>query len=76
MDQLFTDRLFQVSFAIGFVILIRMYFHHDSVGNDLGHPYAIGIVVSGATFLIIFRASQGYSRYWEAVSSVYEMIGK
>lgn len=42
----------------------------------IDHPYVVGVVVSGITFLIVFRASQGYSRYWEAVSSTYGMMSK
>jgi predicted membrane chloride channel (bestrophin family) len=63
-------------FAVGFYLLIRFQFHDDEPGDELGHPYAIGVVVSGTTFLIVFRASQGYSRYWEAASSTYLMMSK
>ena len=59
--------------AVGFYLLIHRYFPHQ---EDLGHPYAIGVVVSGTTFLIVFRASQGYSRYWEATSAIYQMLSK
>ena len=64
------------SLAVGFFLLIRLYFHHDKQGGELGDPYTIGIIVSGITFLIVFRASQGYSRYWEAASAVYQMLSK
>ena len=64
-------------FAVGFFLLFRLYFHKDEDGNDqLGHPYAIGVLLSSTTFLIVFRASQGYSRYWEACSCVYQMMSK
>jgi predicted membrane chloride channel (bestrophin family) len=63
-------------FAIGCYLLIRLHFHHSRSGDQLGHPYVIGILVSSTTFLIVFRASQGYSRYWEATSCVYQMMSK
>lgn len=44
--------------------------------QDLGHPYAIGVLVSSVTFLIVFRASQGYARYWEGAGSVHHMMSK
>ncbi|CAJ1959422.1 unnamed protein product [Cylindrotheca closterium] len=44
--------------------------------QDLGHPYAIGVLVSSITFLIVFRASQGYARYWEGASCIHQMMGK
>jgi hypothetical protein len=67
---------FVASFAVGFFLLLRIHFHDNEMGEQLGHPYAIGVVISGTTFLIVFRASQGYSRYWEATTSVYTMLGK
>eukprot|EP00934_Nitzschia_sp_Nitz4_P009073 Nitzschia sp. Nitz4//scaffold26_size159584//75799//77895//NITZ4_002493-RA/size159584-processed-gene-0.75-mRNA-1//-1//CDS//3329545088//9063//frame0 len=48
----------------------------ESAQRELGHPYVVGVVVSGTTFLIVFRASQGYSRYWEAASCCYQMMSK
>jgi hypothetical protein len=63
-------------FAVGFYLLIRLHFHHNHNGDQLGHPYAIGVLVSSTTFLIVFRASQGYSRYWEATSCIYQMMSK
>lgn len=44
--------------------------------NDLQHPYAIAVLVSCTTFLIVFRANQGYSRYWEAAGSIHQMMSK
>jgi hypothetical protein len=43
---------------------------------DLEDPYGAGVLVSGVTFLIIFRANTGYQRYWEAVSSLHQCMGK
>ena len=40
------------------------------VDEDLGHPYGVGVLVGSVTFLIIFRANSGYSRYWEACVSI------
>ena len=39
-------------------------------GDDLGHPYGVGVLVSSVTFLIIFRANHAYGRYWEACVSL------
>jgi hypothetical protein len=44
--------------------------------RDLLHPYAVGVLVAGTTFLIVFKLNQGYNRYWEACSSVYQMVSK
>ena len=44
--------------------------------NDLQHPYAIGILVASTTFLIVFRANQGYSRYWESAGAIHHMMSK
>ena len=38
-------------------------------GDDLDHPYGVGVLVSSVSFLIIFRANYGYQRYWEACVS-------
>ena len=43
----------------------------SNVDEDLGHPYGVGVLVGSVTFLIIFRANSGYSRYWEACVSLY-----
>ena len=40
------------------------------------HPYAVGVLVSSVSFIIIFRANQGYSRYWEACGAVHHMMSK
>jgi hypothetical protein len=39
-------------------------------------PYAAGLLVGGITFLIIFRMTQSYGRYWEATTAVYRMQSK
>ena len=40
------------------------------------HPYAIGVLVSSVSFLIIFRANYGYQRYWEACSTTTQFMSK
>ncbi|CAB9497787.1 Bestrophin, RFP-TM, chloride channel [Seminavis robusta] len=44
--------------------------------NEVQHPYSIGILVGSISFLIVFRASQGYSRYWEAAGAIHQMQSK
>ena len=44
--------------------------------SEILHPYAAGLLVSGITFLIIFRMTQSYGRYWEATTAVYRMQSK
>jgi predicted membrane chloride channel (bestrophin family) len=44
--------------------------------KDLGHPYAIGVLVGSVTFLIVFRANQGYARYWEGAGASHVMMSK
>lgn len=48
----------------------------ESLIPDLEDPYGAGVLISGVTFLIIFRANSGYQRYWEAVSSLHQCMGK
>ncbi len=42
----------------------------------LNHPYAIDVLVSSVSFLIIFRANYGYQRYWEACTMVHKLMSK
>lgn len=44
--------------------------------NDLQHPYAVGVLVSSTTFLIVFRINNAYNRYWEAAGGVHHMMSK
>mmetsp|Transcript_23111 Transcript_23111/g.48752 ORF Transcript_23111/g.48752 Transcript_23111/m.48752 type:complete len:94 (-) Transcript_23111:132-413(-) len=39
------------------------------LADELDHPYGVGVLVTSVTFLIIFRANNGYQRYWEACVS-------
>mmetsp|Transcript_21912 Transcript_21912/g.43430 ORF Transcript_21912/g.43430 Transcript_21912/m.43430 type:complete len:711 (-) Transcript_21912:314-2446(-) len=52
--------------------------HTPEFENDdlLNHPYAIGVLVSSVSFLIIFRANYGYQRYWEACSMTHALMSK
>ena len=62
--------------AVGFFFLIRKYSDTKDFGEEIGHPYAIGVLVASTTFLIVFRANQGYSRYWEAAGAIHHMSSK
>lgn len=44
--------------------------------TELLHPYAAGVLIGGITFLLIFRVTQSYGRYWEATGDVYKMQSK
>jgi len=43
---------------------------------QLLHPYAAGVLIGGITFLLVFRVTQSYQRYWEATGAVYKMQSK
>ncbi|KAL9183284.1 hypothetical protein ACHAXT_005071 [Thalassiosira profunda] len=45
-------------------------------GDDLDHPYGVGVLVSSVSFLIIFRANYGYQRYWEACGALHHFMSK
>ena len=44
------------------------------LNGELGHPYAVGVLVGTLTFLLVFRAQSAYARYWEACGNVYHMV--
>jgi len=48
----------------------------NQAGLKLGHPYGIGVLITSASFLIIFRANYGYQRYWESCSNVHHFMSK
>lgn len=48
----------------------------DRLENDLQHPYAVGVLVSSTTFLIVFRINNAYNRYWEAAGGIHHMMSK
>lgn len=65
--------------SVAIYMLIQRYYQEGgkiSFGEELGHPYAIGALVASASFLVVFRANQGYARYWEGASSVTQMMSK
>ena len=61
-------------------LLVRFAYRERStssrLSDDLDHPYAIGVLVSGASLLIVFRANFSYSRYWEAITSIHQSLSK
>ena len=65
-----------------FLLLIHYFWENDaeddgdSDGREIAHPYAIGVLVTTGTFLLVFRLQQAYSRYWEACSAVHHMSSK
>eukprot|EP00536_Pseudo-nitzschia_multiseries_P001426 jgi/Psemu1/250553/estExt_Genewise1Plus.C_180172 len=66
--------------AVAIFFLYRK-FNTESTGigngaNDILHPYAVGVLVSSATFLLIFKLSQAYNRYWEACGSTHHFMSK
>lgn len=42
----------------------------------MDHPYPIGALIAALTFLLSFRANFSYNRFWEAMTSVYQMHSK
>jgi len=66
--------------AVALFFLFRHY-NTDSVGEggdagDVLHPYAVGVLVTTSTFLIVFKLNQSYSRYWEACGNTHQMMSK
>lgn len=37
------------------------------------HPYPIGALIAALTFLLSYRATFAYNRYWEACTAIYQM---
>ncbi|KAL7427315.1 hypothetical protein ACHAXH_001631, partial [Discostella pseudostelligera] len=65
------------------IYLSLHYVYHDDThtttpgyANYVSNPYAIGVLVSSVSFLIIFRANYGYQRYWEACTTVHQLMSK
>jgi len=44
--------------------------------QDVVHPYAVGVLVTTSTFLIVFKLNQSYNRYWEACGSTHQFMSK
>ena len=59
-------------------LFIRFFWRNNGteLSDDLGHPYAVGVLVGSVSFLIVFRANHGYSRYWEACGAVHQCLSK
>ena len=62
--------------AVAFYYLIHNLDYGKLNGDELGHPYAVGVLVGSTTFLVVFRVNQGYSRYWEAAGNAHQMMSK
>ncbi|KAL7545128.1 hypothetical protein ACHAWF_008484 [Thalassiosira exigua] len=58
-----------LSVLIYLAIVLRWNERERNDGDDLDHPYGVGVLVTSVSFLIIFRANHSYQRYWEAVVS-------
>jgi hypothetical protein len=61
-------------FSIAVYLVIATTHAYDYDATD--HPYAVGVLVSSVSFIIIFRANQGYNRYWEACGNIHHMMSK
>jgi len=42
----------------------------------VNHPYAVGVLVTTSTFLIVFKLNQSYNRYWEACGNTFQFMSK
>ena len=63
--------------AVGFYFVFEyLYDNGRDDRKDLLHPYAVGVLVAGTTFLIVFKLNNSYGRYWEACGNVHQMISK
>lgn len=62
--------------SVAVFLLIRLIYREKDNEDDLSHPYAVGVLVGSVSFLIVFRANHGYTRYWEAATSVHSMMSK
>ncbi len=66
-------------FSVSIYLSLHYVYHNDTHTTDPGYinfvsnPYAIGVLVSSVSFLIIFRANYGYARYWEACTTVHQV---
>ena len=49
---------------------------HELEYRWFAHPYPIASMVAAFTFLLSFKCSFSYSRYWEACTSLYQMHSK
>lgn len=70
--------IFPSLLSVGLYCLLHYVYNDGKIEREreLGHPYAVGVLVGSITFLIVFRANQGYARYWEGASSTHHMMSK
>ncbi|GKY97579.1 hypothetical protein MPSEU_000716400 [Mayamaea pseudoterrestris] len=61
--------------ALGSSVIYLLLFELTNEENELLflHPYPIGALIAALTFLLSYRATFAYNRYWEACSAVYLM---
>ena len=50
--------------------------NHDIDTRWFSHPYPIAAMVAFFTFLLTFKCSFSYNRYWEACTSIHQMQSK
>jgi len=67
--------------SISVAILLGIFYGGDVLlmpRNDdwLSHPYAIGAMMVAFTFLLTFKNTFSYNRYWEACTVVHQMHSK
>ena len=62
------------------ILLILKFFTeeptHELEYRWFAHPYPIASMVAAFTFLLSFKCSFSYNRYWEACTSLYQMHSK
>lgn len=62
--------------VISAAIFLLIHYKWEDSDSALNHPYGIGVFVTSVTFLIVFRANNGYQRYWEACGAVHHFMSK
>jgi predicted membrane chloride channel (bestrophin family) len=62
--------------SIVFVLLWKFANINDDDAQLFFHPYPIGALIGCFTFMLAFRANFSYNRWWEAMTSVYQMHSK
>jgi len=68
--------LIAVAFFFLYDAYVKLYIVDGKLETNVLHPYAVGVLVTTSTFLIVFRLNQSYSRYWEACGSTHHFISK
>ena len=79
LAKAFIPGLLSVAFYLALHYALEYNYYDTATGeyqNAVNHPYAIGVLVSSVSFLIIFRANYGYQRYWEACTTVHQLMSK